>query len=342
VVGNRLLTHKPGQGLAPEQGFALSDALESGLRIPSGAAELGAPELGASPDSFIAAEQAPSVTQRVKRFYKQLPFNFYSNSIDFAKQILRRNRIREYPALHSHLRRHRDLRVLDVGSGAGWFVNSCAHFYGHAVTGLEINPRAIQQSRAVARLMPVGGSTEFVCGDIFEQSWDPLFDVVNSLGVLHHTADCQAAVERAASWVRPGGFFHLGLYHSYGRRPFLDHFARLRREGASYSQMFEAFRELAPDASDDVHLESWFRDQVLHPHETQHSFEEISALLERLGFRVRAVSLNGFRPKLDRSALIALEKTFEAKAETALRAKRYFPGYFVVWAENEGRAPGQS
>ena len=42
---------------------------------------------------------------------------------------------------------------------------------------------------------------------------------------------------------------------------------------------FEKYKKLHKNIKDDKKIYSWFRDQVLHPHETQHTFEEISKVL---------------------------------------------------------------
>ena len=110
------------------------------------------------------------------------------------------------------------------GAEHGWFVNSCAHYYGATATGVDLNPVALRQARSVARLMPGCEHVEFVEANIFEFQPPTGFDIVNSLGVLHHTPDCHAAVRRVVDWIEPGGYLHLGLYHEFGRRAFLDHF----------------------------------------------------------------------------------------------------------------------
>ncbi len=310
VLGNHVIATKPDAGMTPEQGYALSSALEAGGR---------------------------STTEVVLEFYKGLPFNAYSGAVQMAQQLTRKDRVREYPPLRKHLQARSDMRVLDVGCGAGWFVNSVAHFYGQAVTGIDINPVALRQARRVAVLMADRRPPHFEQTDIF--SWRPeqLFDVVNSLGVLHHTPDCHAAIRKACEWVAPGGYLHLGLYHGPGRRPFLDHFAALRAAGAGERELFEAFAALTSDMDDKTHQVSWFRDQVLHPHETQHTHAEIAPLLEGLGFTVKASSLNGYRALPDAATLARLEAREASRSVRALARGRYRPGFFVIWAQRGQR-----
>jgi SAM-dependent methyltransferase len=272
-------------------------------------------------------------TAKVLNFYKELPFNYYSNVVDGAIELLRSNKIKDYPVLHKHLLGLQDTRVLDVGCGGGWFVNSCAHYYEALVTGLELNPVALKQAHAVARLIPGCEENQFIQVNLFDFQPERPFAVVNSLGVLHHTPDCHAAIRRALTWVAPDGHLHLGLYHLYGRQPFLDHFARLKDEGASKPQLYEEFARLNPSITDETHMLSWFRDQVLHPHETQHTYEEIHGLLASEGFTIEATSINKFKPLPSYDKVIELERQLEIASRTALYKKgHYYPGFFVVWA----------
>ncbi len=332
VLGNHLILAKPVAGVDAASGYARSDNLEQQIGADAGTRQS---RRASILETGFPAASSLDTGQKVLSFYKELPFNYYSNAVDTSMELLRQNRLKAYPVLHKHLQALQGARVLDVGCGAGWFVNSCAYYYEHHVTGLDINPVVLKQARAVARLMPDGGSTDFIQADVFDFEPDRAFDVVNSLGVLHHTADCHAAIRRAINWVAPGGYLHLGLYHLFGRRPFLDHFAKLAQAGAAEKVLLAEFRRLNPDITDETHMLSWFRDQVLHPHETQHTFQEIEQLLRSEGLAVEATSINSFRPITANSRLFDIERGLEANSTAALRRGAYFPGFFVVWAKKQ-------
>ena len=271
--------------------------------------------------------------KKVLEFYRGLPFNFFSNATDASQMLMRANQVREYPDLEKLLAEGKGKQLLEVGCGAGWFANSCAHYYPHDVTAFDFNAVAVRQARAVGRLLPREGQLEFSVGDVFEVEFPPHFDIVNSLGVLHHTRDCHAAIRRCAKWVKPGGHLHIGLYHGPSRRPFLDHFRRMQERGASVEAQFEEFQKLEFPAEDRVHLYSWFRDQVLHPNETQHSYREIADLLQEEGLSVRSTSLNGFAPVTSVDDIERKEREFAEYAVRQLENKRYLPGFFTVLAE---------
>lgn len=312
LLGSYLVTEKPDNAIDRKNGYAASDALEKTPGI----------DFDLTQDSVL-------------NFYKVLPFNYYSNSIDTANELTTQSPLKVYKSLVKHLQAlPPTARVLDVGCGAGWFLNACAHFHGLNGVGVDLNPVVLRQARSVARLIPKANRNEFVEKSLFEFEPKAQFDVVNSLGVLHHTPDCYGAIRKALSWVKPGGYLHLGLYHSYGRRPFLKHFEDMQSRGATEKDLFTEFKRLNPEMKDETHLRSWFRDQVLHPHETQHSFEEIYHLLETENFSVESTSINDFAPMPAPSALFKEEKKYESVSRRSLENEgRYFPGFFVVWAK---------
>lgn len=275
---------------------------------------------------------------RVRRFYEELPFNFLTTK-DSASLITAKNQIQAYADLDGVLSHSPGATVLDIGCGAGWFVNSCAFYYRLHTTGLDLTEKAIARAAETSTELGIDELTHFVRGDLFELELDESFDVVSSIGVLHHTFSVPKALERAANYVAPGGALHIGLYHSYGRAPFLELFEPYRAAAlagtlseADSEEALSLYAELHPSA-DDEFLRSWFRDQVLHPHETQHSLEEVHALLSALGFEIFSTSINRFEPFEHIENLFELERGYEELSRQRNHIeRRYFPGFFTVLA----------
>jgi hypothetical protein len=145
----------------------------------------------------------------------------------------------------------------------------------------------------------------------------------------------------AESMIDADGRMFIGLYHAFARRPFLAHFGEMKRKGAGSEELYAAFKALRsgdPAATqDETFLRSWFRDQVLHPHETQHTLAEIIPLLDALGFELESTSTNRFGPLPKLSQLIADEAELENAARSALEEGRYLPGFFVFMARRKRR-----
>jgi len=273
----------------------------------------------------------------VREFYEQLPFN-YHGGVESSAQAVRNNPVAStYPDLHEHLRRARGLAVLELGCGAGWLSNTLALHYDARVTAVDFTARALERAREVAAALKVDGRARFVEGNLFEFASDTPFDLVLSVGVLHHTGDAPGGVRHAASFVAAGGSLYLGLYHAPGRRVFLDALQGLAARSGE-DAAFELYASLdRAHQGDPTLMRSWFRDQVLHPHETQHTLRETVAWLDAAGLELTSTSINRFEPLPAREALFALEQAYAERSRRALEVeRRYFPGFFTAMARRRG------
>jgi 2-polyprenyl-3-methyl-5-hydroxy-6-metoxy-1,4-benzoquinol methylase len=265
----------------------------------------------------------------VLAFYRTLPFNMHGDSQLNINAIRAHDSVKNYPCLPPLLTA--GTRVLEVGCGAGWMSNCMAHYYSADVTAIDFNARVIDYAQSISSAM--GLTSRFLTADLFLYSPERLFDVAVSLGVLHHTGNPRGAIRKICrEFVRPGGHFLLGLYHLYGRRPFLQHFESLRERGASEDELYVEYKRLHSNLTDETHLRSWFRDQVLHPHETQHTLLEVNGLLESLDMQVVSTSINRFQAITDMRELFEQEKQLEEVSRSRLASGTYFPGFFVVLA----------
>lgn len=266
------------------------------------------------------------IAQAVLEFYKELPFNYHGSPAAQANMIRAQDSVMAYPILKPLLRP--GIPVLEIGCGAGWLALSLRIHHQCDVTAIDFNPIAIARAIEVTQLLRQ--NVRFKVADLFSYQPDEPAELVISLGVLHHTADCLGALERLFDrFVRPEGHAFIGLYHSFGRHPFLQHFADLKASGASEDAMLAEYRRLHHRLTDDTFARSWFRDQVLHPHETQHSLAELFPLFDRCGMQLRATSINDFGTIEPRERLCALEREYERRAREELRKGEYFPGFFL-------------
>ncbi len=279
--------------------------------------------------------------REVLAFYTEMPFDYRGDAAKHAASIRTTNPIDSYPVLKPLLKPKKSLNpfaqrqrtnVLEVGCGAGWLSNAIAHYYSASVQAIDFNPVAIERAKEISRIL--GTNVEFDVADLFLYQPETPAEVSISLGVLHHTNDCLGAVRRMFDdFTVPGGHSFIGLYHAYGRKPFLDHFSSLQSKGFSEDALLEEYRNLDSRFKDETHLVSWFRDQVLHPHETQHSLKELLPVMADCGMELKATSINRFQPIDSVEALLAQEIEMEKLARERLDAGAYFPGFFVILAK---------
>jgi SAM-dependent methyltransferase len=100
--------------------------------------------------------------------------------------------------------------VLDVGCGMGRYAEVATR-WGARVVGIDLS----QAVEAAAGNLADRDAT-ILQADAFSLPFAPeSFDCIYSLGVLHHTPDCERAVKGLARFLRPGGTLVVWLYSAY-------------------------------------------------------------------------------------------------------------------------------
>jgi SAM-dependent methyltransferase len=110
------------------------------------------------------------------------------------------------------------IRILDAGCGTGCGTEYLAHLNPEAeVTGIDLSTGALAVARE--RCQKSGATNvEFQHLSLFDAEQLPgEFDLINCVGVLHHTADPIRGVQTLAKKLAPGGLLHIFVYGELGR-----------------------------------------------------------------------------------------------------------------------------
>src|SRR5713101_7643387 len=102
--------------------------------------------------------------------------------------------------------------VLDVGCGMGRFAEVATR-WGARVVGIDLSAAAEVAARNLA-------DRGFVAlqADVFALPFSPeSFDCIYSIGVLHHTPDCEKAFKTLPQYLKPGGSIAIWLYSGYNK-----------------------------------------------------------------------------------------------------------------------------
>lgn len=102
--------------------------------------------------------------------------------------------------------------ILDVGCGMGRFAEVATR-WGARVVGIDLSAACEVAARNL-------GEREFVAlqADVLQLPFAPeSFDCIYSIGVLHHTPDCERAFKRLPQYLKPDGTIAIWLYSAYNK-----------------------------------------------------------------------------------------------------------------------------
>ena len=182
------------------------------------------------------------------------------------------------------------------GDSRNWWVPTEAFFKFGSGTSQHSNYLAIGTNNEIFALDPTLTSLElgqqfaiknrisnvtFVNADLFDDVFEnEVFDVVWCSGVLHHTKDPAGGFDLLCKYAKRDGIVIVGLYNWFGR--VRTHIRRLfyRIFGVRWLMIFDPVLRNA-DKNSAEKIESWIRDQYIHPVESCHSFDEILRWFKR-------------------------------------------------------------
>lgn len=180
-------------------------------------------------------------------------------------------------------------RWLDLGCGTGEILAAAATcFPATAFRGIDFSMPSLEHARRLAARKGLQ-NVECVWGDFRKPEWcDGSWDVVSALGTLHHLDDLRKAYSDVAASLRPGGWFLLYHYGTYGR---FDRALKLRlvatlvpEPGAFVERIALARRLFDLRKPDGGPLEdAWVADQYCNPRETTQTMAEVYDLMTDCG-----------------------------------------------------------
>lgn len=237
--------------------------------------------------------------------------------------------------------------VLVAGCGTGSHpIATRMLLSGSTVIGLDLSRASLAfATRKVIELGVEG--VGFVRGDILDVAdWDASFDLVESVGVLHHLSDPEAGWQALLSRLKPGGFMRIGLYSERARRVLVELRSHLEQQpiGDSEDDLRHARRRATRfllDHPEGAQVLRWrdyyslheFRDLVLHPQEHRYTPAQLAEMLDRLGLEflgfaplgdgIRARFVERF-PEPERLSDLAAWEEFEEEFPDTFRGMLQF------------------
>jgi len=128
-----------------------------------------------------------------------------------------------------------NIHLLEVGCGAGFAAAYLKKFYS-LYLGIDHSEMLIRHAQALHE----GPQVHFEVSDIKRFNPTHQFDVVLSIGVLHHLEDDAGSLKRMVQWLKPGGW--IAFNEPQGANPILQLARRMRKHlDSSYSSDQHAY-----------------------------------------------------------------------------------------------------
>lgn len=295
-----------------------------------------------------------AVSLAVQRQYEEHPYPrwrflgethavTFDNRIERALPQLRDDQQPRVQALPSD-----PLRILIAGCGTGRHALWCAREYpGATIMAVDLSRASLAYACMKADELGIG-SVEFLQGDILElPALGRTFDVIESVGVLHHMQDPASGLAALSHCLRAGGWMKVALYSHLAREPIRVARQRIAENGyTATAEGVRTFRRdiLADEASPlreqctrwrDFFSLSECRDLLFHVQEHQFTTAGLAQLIEGAG-----LEFMGFETSIGESSdgRVAVDDWQSLEQWGAYEAANpgQFGSMYIMWLRKPG------
>ncbi len=262
-----------------------ADAAQANLDGNSTRDDLRVGDVGGDPRGSGESEGDEEGRARARRTWGSSPTGWTAagehepGTPEFFEKAMRNRLEHEQPWLASVVPFHamRGKRVLEIGFGPGFDAYTLLTA-GAEYTGVDLTPENLERTRK--HLAQHGLAPDVHLGDAERLPFgDASFDVAYSNGVLHHVPNIERAFAEAHRVLRPGGDFHVLLYHrnSLFYRVTLAIWYQLIHGGWRHETLRERLSRIEANPAGE------------RPIVNVYSRRELRGLLKRTGFEVQSI-----------------------------------------------------
>ena len=236
--------------------------------------------------------------------------------------------------------------ILIAGCGTGQHsIGTASRFSDCQVTAVDLSLTSLAYAKRKTTELGIT-NLEYLQADILRlNNLEQEFDIIESMGVLHHMDEPMAGWRVLTDLLKPGGLMMIGLYSELARHPIVEVRKEiiLQKIGTSQSEIRE-FRRSLTESNDENHqqLTNWndffslsmLRDLIFHVQEHRFTLPQIKNCLDELGLKFcgfeNQVTISDFRKLHGEEADIydlALWHQFEESNPQA------FAGMYQFWCQ---------
>ena len=187
--------------------------------------------------------------------------------------------------------------ILIAGCGTGQHsIGTASYFSNCKVTAVDLSLASLAYAKRKTAELGIT-NLEYLQADILKlKQLEKKFDIIESMGVLHHMDKPLAGWRALTDILKPGGLMRIGLYSDLARQ----HIVKVRKEikllkvGTSASEI-RRFRQSLAESNDESHQLlsksrdffslSTLRDLIFHVQEHRYTIPQIKNCLDELGLK---------------------------------------------------------
>ncbi len=237
-------------------------------------------------------------------------------------------------------------KILIAGCGTGQHAITTASKYKNSkILALDLSLKSLSYAKRKAKELKIN-NIDFIQGDILDlESIDRKFDIIESVGVLHHMDDPFKGWKILTSCLNDDSLMLIGLYSEKARK----HITQIRNKinklklQTNYKNIIKFRKDLIEDNNDqwnyiksspDFYTVSGVRDLLFHVQEHQFTISKIKKYLDKLeliflGFEDKLVIENFKINYSDKDDLFNLDKWEEYEKSNP----RIFAGMYQFWCQ---------
>lgn len=218
------------------------------------------------------------------RWIKPLIYNSNTSIIDFFNK--HKIKLKESNNFNLH-----NPEILVAGCGTGQHaINTASIFKQSNITAIDLSINSLSYALRKSKELKINNITFFQCDILNVAMMKKKFDIIESVGVIHHMQDPMSGLSALLSVLNKNGLLKLGLYSSLGRRNITEYKKKYLSSDINLelSRIKEHRKNIAENVSEkilsimkfnDFYSLSEFRDMVLHFQEHTFNIKDIKKIL---------------------------------------------------------------
>ena len=247
----------------------------------------------------MLGEISDNTSHKVRAQYEENPYpRWFKTGLPTKTKLI--SEICAEANLHLHSESIKNVIAPDIliaGCGTGQHsISTATNFSNCQVTAVDLSLASLAYAKRKTTELGITNLKYFQADILKLNQLKQKFDIIESVGVLHHLNEPMAGWRVLVNLLKPGGLMMIGLYSELARQ----HIVEIRKEitlqkvGTSESEIRKFRRSLAESNNEnhrrltksrDFFSLSMLRDLIFHEQEHRFTFPQIKNCLEELGLK---------------------------------------------------------